>query len=396
MLPLRIQGLVLAFVSTLLFGQSTPPPPASKPPGSFDDSHSAPSGPLHSVGVRGTIDAGGYAASAPVKTQAELYVQLIDLQIAELRPAWAPQDPCADSNPLRRPAIRKLSGGEFAQAADALEPLLRTQDNPATRQLLGLAYEGTGQLEAAAEQFRVASAAQPDERSLYAYGAALLLLGDLNRAEAVFRQPPVRGSSTALRLGLGAALFQGGKVVEALRVFLDAATERPSETAPFQFVAIALRSAAPETLAEIIDRLECLARLSPQNGTAHYALACALISAAGGAPGEVRSAGIEAQLKQAIALGPLIADAHFRLAASYAARENLQGAIAEYQAALNCNPRLADAHYRLSQIYSRSGEPQLAKEQLQLHQQIRAQQKAEVESGKVLVRITETATAPCS
>ena len=391
--------LVLVALALALSGQQSAPtkPKPSQPLGTFDDPNAGQGRPLQSVGVRGTIDAGGYAASTTLKTQTEFYERLSMLQVAVLRPAWAPQHPCAGSNALRTPATALLARNEFASAAAALETLLHTNSEPATHQLLGLADEGVGQLEAAAEQFRIAAAVQPDAAARFAYGAALLLLGQVDSAEALFRSSTEQtgGLASLAKIGLGAAMFQKGHSADALGLFLDAASAQSGASIPYEFIATAIDFADPGSLAHLIDVLSSLTRISPKNGSAHYAVACALMAAAGGAPDASQIAKIEAELKEALALDPSLADAHFRLASVYAARKDLPPAIFEYRAALDHNPRLAEAHYRLSQLYTRSGQSELAGEQIAVHRQLRAQQKHEIESGILPVRITGPEPATC-
>jgi tetratricopeptide (TPR) repeat protein len=383
--------IVAIWIAAALFAQQSvpPPPPFGKPLGGFDDPNGGPPSSMHSVGVRGAIDAGGYAASSTVKAQTELFRQLADVQVAALQPTW---DWCAHSKASRRPAIDLLRRGEFTSAAAGLETLLRTDPDPAIRQVLGLAYEGNGQLEAAAEQFRLAAEASHENSALFAYGSALLLMGQADRAETIFR---TGGSASLTRLGLGAAAFQHGNVDEALELFLAIAADQPLASAPFGFIAVAVRSARPSASSEAVTQLSSLTKRYPENAGAHYALACALM--AGGATGfnQAQTEHIEQELERAISVDPTIADAHFRLAAVYASRQKIQAAITEYRAALDQDARLVEAHYRLSQLYARSGEPRLAEEQLRLHQELRAQQKAEVENGKVPIRISETVTARC-
>jgi tetratricopeptide (TPR) repeat protein len=386
--------LLVALTLALTAQQSAPPPPKpSKPLGTFDDPGAGPTRPFKSVGVRGTIDAGGYAASAEVKSQSEFYEQLADLQIAALRSTWAPQDHCDRANSMRAPSINLLTRGEFSKAATMFETLLRTDDQPATHQLLGLAYEGSGQLEAAAEQFRIAAAARPDAAAMVAHGAALLFSGEVDQAGAVFH----RASESALgRLGLGAAQFQHGRITEALSLFLDVASADPDDGSAYGFIAVALRSADPAIRTHCMDVLNSLTRRSPQTGGAHYALACGLIAAAGGAPDGAQYAEIERELKDAVRLEPQLADAHFRLAGVYATADgDLPDAITEYRFALDCNPRIVEAHYRLSQLYTRSGQPELAKEQLELHTRLRDQQKSEIESGKIPLRFPKINSQSC-
>ena len=376
--------LILAFVLTARQQQNGPPPArSSKPIGSFDDRKGASQPPFQSVGVRGTIDAGGYAASAGAKAQNQFFEQLTDLQVALLRPS-------CESNSARRDAIGLMARGDFTSAVHNLEQLLHgAEDQPATRRLLGLAYEGAGQCAAAAEQFRAASA---DDAGLFAQSVALLLEGDVTAAETMARRGLERNSGQAsrFRLLLGAAMFQRGDVDNALQLFGEAATAKTSDPAPFQFIAIAVRSASAPVVASALNLLKSATSTSPQNASAHYALACAFSASAGN---------VESELKQAIALDPHLADAQFRLASLYAERQDLPAAIAEFRAALESNPRLIEAHYRLGQLYSRTSQPKLAAEELDLHQQLRARQKTEIESGRVPIHLSPVipvALAPCS
>jgi tetratricopeptide (TPR) repeat protein len=370
----------------------------TSPKGTFDDSKSSASQPFQSVGVRGTIDAGGYGASATEKTQTEFYELLTDLQVAVLRNIWAPADPCAGAASLRRPAIALMIRGEFSPAVIALEKLARAQAEPATRQLLGLAYEAIGQLAAATEQYRISSLAAPgDSAASAAYSIALLLNGDLDRTEEIaHRASEENGDPSGLgRLCLGATLFQKGRVKEALRLFLDAAQLPASKCAASGFIALAVRSADAVALTHTIDVLNSLTRESPCKGNIHYAMACALAAAAGGVPNTAQAAAVEAQLKSAITLAPQLADAHFRLGSIYAEREDLPQAIAEYQAALADNPRLIEAHYRLGQLYNRARQPRRAKEELELHRQLRTRQKREIESAMVPVHLAAVPPDSC-
>ena len=387
--------LLVSFALALLAKQSVEATTSPQKPAGAFDTKGDPAQSLHSVGVRGTIDAGGYAASTTVKTQTEFFKQLVDLQVAVLRPAWAPQVPCAGAHSLRRGAISLLVGGNSVAAASTLEALLRTNDEPATRQLLGLAYEGTGQLEAAAEQFRTAAAAQSDAAGIFAYGSSLLLAGEVNQAEVVFHRSSGNDDNPLLRLGLGATLFQRGRVPEALGLFADAATTRPSETAAFGFITIGVRTADRTALMHLIDRLAPIVRRSPEDGSGHYALACALIAASQNTPGIPESAEIEDHLRKAVELNPRDTDAHFALAATYATQRRVSSAINEYRAGLEYAPETIEAHYRLSQLYERSGQPQLASVELQLYQQLRTKQKSDLESGRIPIRLSEVPAKSC-
>lgn len=341
----------------------------SEAPGTFDDPNTA----FHSAGVRGTIDAGGYAASAAAKTQSEFYRELADLQTSALRSAWTT---CSNSD-ARRSAIDSLARGDFTGAVTRLEALLRTSDEAELHELLGLAYEGTGQLEAAAGQFRNAAQKHYDEVAIFAHGVALLFAGEVTQADSVFRQ----GSLIFSRLGIGAALFERGNVAQGMEAFVNAADANPDDSAPFRFLAIGLRSADPEISAHNLPILRSLTAKAPRNGYAHLALAVAL--AAQSAPPDQTMA----ELKQAVAFAPDLASAHLRLGELYAAQGATTLAIDEYRAVLASDPRSVEVHYRLGQLYMRLGQQSLAEKQFEEHKQARAEQKSEIESRRVPIRI---------
>ncbi len=343
--------------------------------GTFDDPNTG----LKSAGIRGTIDPGGYSASAETKSRTEFFQLLADLQVSALRPLW---------NHARRsdqPAIEAMQHGDFTRAVALLQELVASQNDYCNHDLLGLAYEGDGQLAAAAEQFRAAAVSSPDNSSFFAQGVALLLAGDLGSAETVFSRAAKGPGSTGLfgRLGIAATQFQRGQIREALNGFIDAAVSAPDATAPFAFLAITMHAADPAGVARCITVLKSLLRTSPQNAWAHYALSRALV--AQGDPVDR----IEDELKAAIQLDPSLAEAHFQLAEIYAQNGSLSTAISEYQAALKCAGPWPEAHYRLAQLYERSGQPALAKQEFELHRETQAQQKRQIESGRVPIRLRE-------
>ena len=253
----------------------------------------------------------------------------------------------------------------------SLEADLRANRDAPTRRLLGLAYEGDGQLGAAAEQFRAAN-------SLAAEGIALLLNGEVEHAASVCR-------SARSEICTGVALFQMGQVKDSIASFF-----RADSTASLAFLAIAFRSADAATLSDSIAKLKLLAAKRPQSAPVHHALACALLAAGGNA------AEAEQQLRSAIRWNPDEADSHFQLGAISAAKGDWWTAIGQFQETLKTDPRIVEAHYRLGQTYEKAGERDQAKQELKLYEQRRAQQKVEIESGKVKLRLPGLAAPVCS
>ncbi len=371
---------------------------ASKPQGSFDESKSGVAQSIRTSGIRGSIDAGGYAASSNAKTQSELYLQLVDLQVSCLRRAWQPDNPCIGGNTLRREAVRHLATAEYSLAARQLEGLPHSiNDELGTHELLGLAYEGTGQLQDAVEQFRRVAEKTHSVSSSYVYAVALLLTGETAKAQTELQRYPTQGESDLrlLHLGLGSVAFESGDLPQSLHLLLKAAEQDATGTAAFGLIAVAVNSLSPATLPATVEQLQALADRFSRNGSAHYALASALKQADTVLTTSSHSAVIESELKQAVELNPSLTGAHAQLAAVYAERQELGLAVAEFRTALEQDARLVELHYRLGKLYNRLGESELSKTELDLHRSLRERQIAEFKDGKVPVQVPQLDSKAC-
>jgi tetratricopeptide (TPR) repeat protein len=381
---------------------------------------------LQSVGVKGAIDSGGYSAPAAMKTQSTLTKGMVNLQRRGLKRLYAIQPvlPCrlepaiiqaVEENPgsfadsyqagafylqhvlpamalpylkkahsLRAEdietgrflAVAELQMLNFVNARDLLMQLIHESDNPKLRELLGIAEEGLGEFEAATEQFRLAADSDPSEENLFAQGTALLLLGDADRASAVFKAAAARfPRSMALTIGLGSALYSGGHSADALKNFWHAADLNPSDPTPYLFIVKILSGAGDENLAEATDKVKRLMKIAPNNPGANYAYASILWTANGSMPDEAQFQKIENLLKRTIALDSAFAEAHFELASFYAERGQYTAAIPEYRAAIEADPELVEAHYRLGQAYMHTGQREIAARELALHRSLNQRRK---------------------
>jgi tetratricopeptide (TPR) repeat protein len=379
---------------------------------------------LRSVGVKGAIDSGGYSAPAAIKTQSTLTKGMVNLQRRGLKRLYAiqPKLPCGleptiihavETNPGsftdnyragafylqhalptkalpylkkahslnvgdieagRSLAVAELQTLDFANARDLLMQL--ESDNAELKELLGIAEEGLGAFEAAAEQFRLAADSDPSEENLFAQGTALLLLGDADRTSAVFQAATARfPQSMALTIGLGSALYNGGHAADALKNFWHAAELDPSDPTPYLFIVRILNGTGDENLAEATDKVKRLMKIAPNNPGADYAYASILWTANGSMPGEGQFQKIENLLKRAIALDSTFAEAHFELASFYAERGQYTAAIPEYRSAIEADPELVEAHYRLGQAYMHTGQREMAARELALHRSLNQKRK---------------------
>jgi tetratricopeptide (TPR) repeat protein len=129
--------------------------------------------------------------------------------------------------------------------------------------------------------------------------------------------------------------------------------------------------AAPNPLACIEPRLERFVQRQPGDALAHYFYAMAILKASGQAPDRPATAQAEALLSRAVALDDKCADAYLQLGVLSFSQHALEQAIGYYTKAIEANPQLGEAHYRLGVAYDRAGQPEKAKLEFQLHDQIK-------------------------
>jgi tetratricopeptide (TPR) repeat protein len=95
---------------------------------------------------------------------------------------------------------------------------------------------------------------------------------------------------------------------------------------------------------------------------------------------------IETLLQKAITADEKLPEAHLQLGNLKSDQGRFAEAIPEYQRALQLDSDLADAHYRLGQAYVRTGQKELAQEQLQVYQQLRTAHLADLEKQRAEIR----------
>ena len=227
---------------------------------------------------------------------------------------------------------------------------------------------------------------EPSEDDLFDSGSGLLLDRRVEPAIDIFARGVGRYPRSArLEIGLGVALYAGGRYDEAIKALCAASDLAPSDPRPYFFLG-RLDDVSATSSDEVTKRLERFLTLQPQSGPAHYYYATNLWKRQRGGNGPVDSAQIELLLKSAIALDPTLADAHLALGSLFADRQKYAEAIPEYQQAIKLDPDLADAHYRLAQAYTRTGEQELASREFTLHDQLRKQQTAEWEKQRAEIK----------
>jgi tetratricopeptide (TPR) repeat protein len=276
----------------------------------------------------------------------------------------APSDD-VDAELARAAAL--VEAGKPAQAVEILRAVAPRRDTAAVRHQLGDALEAAGDLLRAAEEFQRAAHADPSEEHLFDWGNCLLQLRGYEPATRVLVESVKRHPRSArLHVALGIARYSRGQFEEAIRSFCTAADLEPGDERPYLFLG-EMYGVSAELAGEVTRRLAAFVAKQPSHARGHFYYAMSLWK---GAPGEVASAEVEAHLKQAAALDPGLAKAHFQLGVLYADAQRYKEAVPALEKAALLDPSLAQAHYRLAQVYRRTGRMDLARQAMEAFERL--------------------------
>ncbi len=276
--------------------------------------------------------------------------------------------------------------GRLTDARPLVQDLLKKKNTAELHNLLAEIEEKDGKFVAAANEYETAAHMDPSESNLFDWGSELLIHRTLGPAIEVFQQAAERyPKSPRLVIGLGMALYSRGNYDEAVKALLHGADLDPSDPSCYLFLSKAYDS-SPGQADEVIQRFRRFAELQPKNARALYYYAMSLWKGKRAQDPDLDLLQIEGLLKKSLALDDKLSEAHLQLGNLYSDQNKYAESIPEYKRALELSPELADVHYRLGQAYVRTGEKDLAQEQLQVYQQLRAQHLAEVDKQRADIR----------
>jgi tetratricopeptide (TPR) repeat protein len=249
------------------------------------------------------------------------------------------------------------------------------QGNADPHRRLGEADEKKGDPLAAVHEFEQAVRLDPSEENYFAWGSELLLHRAVWQAAEVFRNGSKAYPRSARMLtALGTALFAGALYDKAAVSLCAGSDLNPADPEPYSFMG-RIDIAAPKPLACVEPRLARFVRERPTDSLANYLYAMALWKRQGPKSFER----VETLLAKAVALDPKCADAYLQLGILHSSRHELQKAIGFYRKAIEADPQLGEAHYRLGVAYDRTGAPEKATHEFQLHDEIEKSQAAAIE-----------------
>lgn len=238
---------------------------------------------------------------------------------------------------------------------------------------------------AALREYQRAADLDGSESNIFDLGTELLVHRAALQACDVF----ARGArsfprSTRMLLALAAAFYSRGLYEEAKARFFEATDLNPGDPAPYLLLGEVESSAIAESDG-FAERMERFVKLHPDNAWANYYYAASLLRRSRRQDDAAAQGRTLALLQEAIRLDPKLGDAWLELGILYADRYEFDKAISAWQRAIAAAPRMEETHYRLAQAYRKTGEPEKAKAEMDLFEQLSKQSADEfyTERGRV-------------
>jgi tetratricopeptide (TPR) repeat protein len=216
----------------------------------------------------------------------------------------------------------------------------------------------------AVREYQKAAESNPTEANLFDWGAELLLHRATIPAIEVFNKGVrLHPDSVRMILGLAAAFYANGTYSEAAQRFFEACDKHPADPNPYLFLA-KVQAVAITDLPGYTERMGRFAKQEPNNARAQYYYAVSLWKH------HEKPEEVEALLNQALSLDPKLAEAYLELGILGIDQDNLSEALSAFKKAIGLNPTLEEAHYRLAQTYRRTGNPEAARKELAIYDQL--------------------------
>jgi tetratricopeptide (TPR) repeat protein len=273
----------------------------------------------------------------------------------------------ADPDALSRAASLSLAAGDIPEALTYAQRAVDRNASPANQNLLGRVQIAAGQPDGGVANLSAAwTADRQNEQFCFDYAQALLHRGDFTAsADVVSEGLSTHPKSSQLQLALGVARYGQRRFEDAIESFLKTIQRDPSVEQPYVFLGRMLDQAGPR-LAEITKDYQVWNRKQPSNYQSSFLLAKALV-AGGGEPSIIGDL-----LRRSIHLKADFWESHLELGLLLSKQRKFPEAAAELVRSASLNPKEPLPHYHLARVYDRLGQPDKARAERELHQQLSA------------------------
>ena len=283
-------------------------------------------------------------------------------------------------------AMAYQGGGNLALARRRVHEFLANQKSADLCRLAAELDEQLGDPLSAVREYEDAAKLNPSEQNYFEWGSELLLHRAVWQAVEVLRTgADAYPRSVRMQTALGTALFAGARYNEAAQRLCVASDLNPDDINAYVFMG-KIQIAAPDPLACIEPRLARFVQRQPGNSVANYLYAMSILKHQEQRPDESAVQQATALLMKAVSIDPNCGEGYLELGILAASQRSFESAIEFYKKAIAADPQLADAHYRLGMAYDRTGQAAKAKQEFQLHDQIKREQADEIEKHRQAVK----------
>jgi tetratricopeptide (TPR) repeat protein len=279
-------------------------------------------------------------------------------------------------------ALALKGAGDISQAREHVQKLLAHGENADLHRLAGELDEKSGDPLAAVHEYEQAVRLDPSEQNYFEWGSELLFHRAIWQAQEVFgKGAKAYPQSARMLAALGTALFASARYDEAALRLCDASDLNPADPEPYIFMG-KIEMAAPNPLPCVEQKLARFVQLQPGSSVANYLYAMAIWKGQAQPADPLALQQVETLLTRAVTIDAKCGEAYLQLGILYYSQRNLEKAIGYYTKAIEVNPQLDEAHYRLGVAYDRIGEPAKARQEFQLHDEIKKLQAAAIEQQR--------------
>lgn len=327
------------------------------------------------AGVTDWTAVGGHGSDSSLRTSEDLARETAALKSKTPEPAATESTSRSREYEL---ALASQAAGDLQQAQKQVHALLARETSADALRLAGSLDERLGDSLTAVHELEQAVRLDPSEPNVFEWGSELLLHRAVWQAQEVFEKGAATYPNSARMLtALGAALFAGARYDDAARRLCEASDLNPAGSEPYIFMG-KIEVAAPNPLACVEQKLHRFAEQQPYNSLANYFYAMAILKQRE-TPNEHAVQQAETLLTKAAAIDPTCSDAYLQLGILSSSRHDLEKAIALYTKAIEANPKSSEAHYRLGVAFDRTGKPEKATQEFQLHDEMKRQDAEAIE-----------------
>ncbi len=264
--------------------------------------------------------------------------------------------------------------GKVAEAGKLAHAALSHGQSADLYRVAGEVDEKLGDPLSAVHEFEQAVKLNASEQNYFAWGSELLLHRAVWQAQEVFRKGVgAYPKSVRMQTAMGAALFAGARYDAAAARLCEASDLDPADRGPYIFMG-KIQMAAPDSLGCIEPKLARFVEQEPGNAEANYLFAMSILKRLEKVPDQEALQRAQGLLSKAVALDPKCSEAYLQLGIIAASQKAYDSAIDFYKKAIAADPTLADAYYRLGVAYDRTAQPERARDQFRLHDQIKQKQ----------------------